>query len=131
MIVDRRVLVAVFAGGFVGALLRAGLVELLPAGGPRWPWATFAANVAGTFTLGCVVAGLQRIDPPRPRLGALLGTGLCGALTTFSALQLELLAMLDAARFALAAGYAGASVAAGLLAVALATMLVGRSGARP
>ena len=51
------------------------------------------------------------------RARAFLGTGVCAALTTFATLQLELLGMLDAGRAGLAAGYAAASVAAGLVAV--------------
>ena len=57
----------------------------------------------------------------------LLGTGLCGALTTFSTMQLELLQMLDRGAWGLALAYAGASVAAGFLAVALATNVVRRA----
>ena len=65
---------------------------------------------------------LERL-PRSPYRLPLLGSGLCGALTTFSALQLELLQMLDADRIGLAATYAGATLAAGLLAVVLATSL--------
>jgi CrcB protein len=57
----------------------------------------------------------------------LWGTGLCGGLTTFSTMQLELLALLDRDDVALALGYAAASVALGLAAVALATNLVKRT----
>ena len=53
------------------------------------------------------------------------GTGLCGALTTFSTLQLELLRMLDGADYALAAGYVVGSVGAGVAAV-----IVGSSAGR-
>jgi len=76
-------------------------------------------NVAGAFVLGWVATRLPRGDRRR----ALVGTGFCGALTTFSAMQLELLQMLDRADYALAAGYAAASVAAGLAAVAVATRI--------
>jgi len=52
MRVDGRELAAIFAGGLLGALARAGLLEALPHDPSRWPWATFAANIAGAFALG-------------------------------------------------------------------------------
>lgn len=112
--VDVRVLTAVFAGGVVGTLARAGIAEAWAVRPGHWPWATFAVNLAGTFLLGLVV-GRARWRALRP----LLGTGLCGALTTFSTFQVELLDLADADRWGLATGYAAASVAAGLAAVAL------------
>jgi CrcB protein len=112
---DRTALAAVFAGGVAGTLIRAGLLEIVPAVPGQWPWATYAANVTGAFVLGWVAAR----TPPDSRPRALLGTGLCRALTTFSALQLELLRMIDAQRITLALGYALASVAAGMAALAL------------
>lgn len=100
---------AVFAGGVAGTLLRALLLEGWPPPADAWPWPTFVANVGGAFLVGAVVArGWHR---------AALGTGFCGALTTFSTLQLELVHMLDARRTGLAAAYAGASLALGLVAV--------------
>jgi CrcB protein len=120
MRIDRGELVAIFVGGCVGTLGRAGLAEAFPPRAGHWPWATFAVNIAGSFLLGYLVTSpprrLARYEHPR----ALLGIGFCGALTTFSTMQLELLRMLDAGRVVMAAGYAAGSVAAGLLAVTVA-----------
>jgi CrcB protein len=106
--------VAVFAGGCLGALARAGIIDALPPGASGWPWATFIVNLAGAFILGWVAALLHR-----GRRRAFLATGFCGALTTFSSFQLELLVLVDDDRVGVAAGYAAASLALGLVAVLL------------
>jgi CrcB protein len=124
--VDRRELAAVFAGGFAGAIARAALLDALPHRAGEWPWATLAANVVGAFALGYFTTRLQERLPLSAYRRPLLGTGVCGALTTFSTLQLELLTMLDEGRSGLAAAYVLVSVAAGFAAVALATNMVRR-----
>ena len=127
---DRRELAAVFAGGAAGALLRAGMAEALGGGAPAWPWATFLVNVAGAFALGYFVTRLQERLPLSTYRRPLLGTGFCGALTTFSTMQVELLKMLDAGRFGLAAGYGAGTVLAGFAGVYVATALVRRTRVR-
>jgi fluoride exporter len=122
--VDRRELAAIFVGGVLGAVARLGLVEALPPHPGTWPWATFVANVAGAFALGYLTTRLQERLPLSAYRRPFLGTGVCGALTTFSTLQVELLEMLDHGSGGLAAGYAAASLAAGLVALAAATNLV-------
>jgi CrcB protein len=124
---DARELAAIFAGGFLGAITRAELVEALPHDAAEWPWATFLVNVAGAFMLGYFATRLQERLPLSAYRRPFLGTGLCGALTTFSTMQLELLRMLDGRHLALAAGYAAASLLAGFTAVAAATNLVRRA----
>jgi len=128
---DPRELAAIFVGGAIGTLLRALLAEGLPHEPGAWPWATFAVNVAGAFLLGYFATRLQERLPLSSYRRPLLGTGLCGGLTTFSTMQVELLTMIDAERLGLAAGYATASVAAGFAAVYLATSLVRRVRVRP
>jgi CrcB protein len=123
---DRHVLAAIFAGGFCGAIVRALVGEALPYESGHWPWATLLVNVAGALVLGYVITRVEDGREPFPHAGRLLGSGFCAALTTFSTMQLELLHMLDGARYGLAAAYALASIAAGLLAVALTTRLAGR-----
>lgn len=126
MRLDGRELAAIFAGGAVGAVLRI-WVARLPAGAvPEWPWGTFAVNLAGAFALGYFATRLQDRLPLSTYRRPFVGTGLCGALTTFSTLQVELLEMLDAGRYGLAAGYAAASVAGGFACVHLATAVVRR-----
>jgi CrcB protein len=120
---DRRELGAIFLGGSLGTLLRAGLLEVAGEGASGWPWATFGVNVVGAFLIGYLVGAL----PPASRHRPLWTTGFCGGLTTFSALQLELLKMLEAGQIATAVAYAGASLLAGLVGVQSGVLL----GRRP
>lgn len=124
--VDRRELAAIFAGGALGGLLRAGLLQWLPDSAPGWPWTIFGVNVGGAFLLGYFATRLQERLPLSSYRRPFVGTGFCGALTTFSTMQLEVLRMLDSHRYALGIGYAAASIVAGYVAVALATALVRR-----
>jgi CrcB protein len=111
-------LLAIYAGGTIGALARVGLTEALPHGPDSWPWATFAVNMAGALLLGYFAASLR--DHPQESIAhPFLTTGICGTLTTFSTLQLELFEMVDAGHLGLAAGYVAATLAAGYAVVRL------------
>jgi len=125
--VDRRELGAIFVGGAVGALLRVWLDTTFVVGAPAWPWTTFAVNVTGCFVLGYVVTRLQGRLPQSTYRRPFLGTGFCGAYTTFSTVQVEILKMLDYDRYGLAVAYAIASVTAGYAAVWTATAVARRS----
>src|SRR5437764_13548450 len=124
---DHRELAAIFAGGSVGAIARAEVAQALSVKSGQWPWATFLVNIIGAFLLGYLTTRLQERLPLSAYRRPLLGTGFCGALTTFSTVQVELLRMLDRGAVGLACGYAAASIAAGAVAVALATNLVRRA----
>jgi CrcB protein len=117
---------AIVAGGAAGALARAGLGRALPWPGHGWPWTTFAVNVAGTLLLGYFVTRLQERLPPSTFRRPLLGTGFCGALTTFSTLQVELIELVRRHEPALAAAYLSATLAAGLAGMFLASVLTRR-----
>jgi fluoride exporter len=123
---DRREIAAIFAGGALGTLVRAGLSEAFPHAPTAWPWPTFGVNIVAAFLLGYFVTRLQERLPLSSYRRPLLGTGLCGGLSTFSTMQVELLKMLDAHAWGLAAGYAAASIAAGYAAIHLATAIVRR-----
>ena len=124
--IDRREVAAIFAGGALGTLLRAALAEAFPHPATSWPWPTFAVNVVAAFLLGYFVTRLQERLPLSSYRRPLLGTGLCGGLSTFSTMQVEILNMLGAHAWGLALGYAAASVAAGYAAIYVATALVRR-----
>jgi len=122
---DVRELTAIFAGGMLGAVTRVALAEAFPHARDAWPWTTFAVNLAGALLLGWAVTRLPAASYRRP----FLGIGVCGALTTFSTLQLELLRMLDAGDLPLALAYAAASLVGGLAAVRLG-IAIARGGRR-
>jgi fluoride exporter len=127
---DGRTVAAIFAGGALGTLARAALAEAFPHAATAWPWPTFAVNVVAAFLLGYFVTRLQERLPLSSYRRPLLGTGVCGGLSTFSTMEVEILKMLSAHAYGLAAGYAAASVAAGYGALHLATALVRRARVR-
>jgi CrcB protein len=124
---DSRELAAIFAGGMVGAVLRVWIVRRLVTDPTQWPWAVFIINVTGSAALAYFATRLQERLPQSTYRRPLLGTGLCGAYTTFSTVQLEIVEMLDHHADGLAVGYACASITAGLVAVWLTTALVRRT----
>ena len=119
-----------FVGGALGTLARAGLSQLLQTTPGHWPWATFTVNIVGAFLLGYFTTRLLERLPVSSYRRPLLGTGLCGGLTTFSTMQVETVVMLEHGFWRLALGYVVASLALGLFAVAFATALVRRSRVR-
>jgi fluoride exporter len=123
---DYRELAAIFAGGALGSAARAALATLTVPDPGRWPWPTFAVNIVGAFLVGYFTTRLLERLPLSSYRRPLLGTGLCGGLTTFSTMQVETLRMLEHRHWVLAASYTVVSIVLGLLAAHLATALVRR-----
>ncbi len=78
-----------------------------------FPWGTWVVNVVGSFVLGVVAAGAA------PWLETLVGTGFCGALTTFSTFGYETVRLNEEGETATAVTNVVGSLAVGLLAATL------------
>jgi fluoride exporter len=117
---------AIMLGGAVGALARAGVAQALPHEAGKWPWATFLVNLAGTIVLAWMTTRLTEMVAPTRFWRFLLGTGFCGALTTFSTFQVETIRLARDSGTVLAGSYALASLAAGMFLAATATVVARR-----
>jgi CrcB protein len=78
-----------------------------------FPWGTFTVNVTGSLILGVLAGGTAAGSVPGSVM-ALLGTGFCGALTTYSTFSYETLRLAGEGAALFAALNAGLSVIAGL-----------------
>lgn len=85
--------------------------------GARLPWGTLAVNVAGSLVLGVVLGGAHVHAVPTAVVVA-VGTGFCGALTTFSTFGYETLRLAEDGSTPAAAGNVVVTLVAGLLAAA-------------
>jgi len=109
-------------GGAIGAMLRFSVVRAMPLGG--WPFGTFLVNLLGGFAMGVLVGWLAARGPGGEPLRLLLGVGVLGGFTTFSAFSLDLWLMFERGDFVLALAYALASVVVSVLALWAGLMLV-------
>ncbi|TNE33317.1 MAG: fluoride efflux transporter CrcB [Alphaproteobacteria bacterium] len=107
-------------GGAIGALGRYQLGRAMTHWlGPQvitaFPWATLAANVIGSMAMGVLAGWLARHGSGSgEQLRLLLGVGLLGGFTTFSAFSLELMLLIERGQPGTAFAYGAISVLAGL-----------------
>lgn len=111
------VLVAVAAGGVLGAAARYEMSTALATAPGSFPLATFAINVSGSLVLGALLAVVIERWRPSEYLRPFFATGFLGAYTTWSTFMVDTDDLLKTGHAAIAAGYVGASLAAGLAAV--------------
>ena len=119
----------VMAGGAVGAGARH-LVgrAALAAFGPAFPWGTLIVNLAGGLAMGLLAGTLVRTGASESwRL--LLGTGVLGGFTTFSAFSLDAVLLAERGAIGVAALYVLASVAGAILALVAGLALARMIGA--
>jgi len=119
---------SVALGGGIGALLRYQLGRAMtqwlgPAAIGAFPFATLAVNTIGSMAMGLLAGWLARhgslagIGGEQARL--LLGVGLLGGFTTFSAFSLELVLLIERGQFSLALLYVLLSVGLGVTGLVL------------
>lgn len=110
-------LLFVMLGGAIGAGSRL-LVgrATLAAFGPGYPWGTLAVNIVGGLLMG-VLAGTLARSSAGENARLLLGVGVLGGFTTFSAFSLEVVTMIERGALGVALGYALLSVVGAVLAV--------------
>ncbi len=121
-------LLLVAGGGATGAVLRYVLgAQAMRAFGSGWPYGTLIANVLGGFLMG-MLAGVLALrggaDQERWRL--LLGVGVLGGFTTFSAYSLEVVLMVERREWSLAIVYSLGSVLLSLAALFAGLLLMRR-----
>lgn len=113
------VLGAVFIGGVAGGLARYRLTEGWPAGPGTFPWATFTINNSGAFLLALLLVLVIEVLPPTRYVRPLLGTGFCGAWTTFSSVVVTADQLIAHGHVGVGVIYVLASVIAGLASASL------------
>lgn len=116
---DGGLLGVIAAGGAVGSLGRYAVGLVLPHPSGDLPWSTLAVNLTGSLAMGVLVVWVLSMEEPHPWLRPFLGVGVLGGWTTFSSFTLDIHAMVDAGRGALAVTYLVASLLLGLVAVGL------------
>lgn len=117
---------AVAIGGFFGGIVRYAVGLAWPAPAGTFPWGIFVVNTAGAFVLALLLVLVLEVLPPTTYLRPLIGTGFCGALTTFSTVMVGVDQLAAHRHVGLAAGYVIGSLAAGLAAASFGIVL-GRS----
>ena len=106
-------------GGGLGAAGRYGVSLAAPVQPGEWPWATFAINVIGSLLIGVLGGWLLTRGEAGEPMRLLLGVGVLGGFTTFSAFSLETMRLIERSDWLGASTYSIGSVLAGLAAVAI------------
>jgi CrcB protein len=121
-----KAILLVGLGGMIGSVVR------YKAGGwllhhtllERFPYSTFAVNVAGCLVAGMLAALVEKHDFFAADTRLFLFTGLLGGFTTFSAFGLDAIYLVRRGELMIAASYAGLSVVVGIAAVWLGFRLI-------
>ncbi|MDA8372433.1 MAG: fluoride efflux transporter CrcB [Nocardiopsaceae bacterium] len=111
------VLAAVALGGALGAAARYGAALLWPSATGSFPWTTLAVNTAGCAAIGVLMVLTTEVWTAHRLVRPLIGTGVLGGFTTFSAYAADIVHLIEAGRAGTGAAYLGLTLAAALAAV--------------
>ncbi|MEI9928378.1 MAG: fluoride efflux transporter CrcB [Sphingomonas sp.] len=118
-------LLLVMLGGAFGAVARYLVGKAtLAAFGPGYPWGTLAVNLIGGLLMGVLAGSLARLGQGGEQWRLLLGVGVLGGFTTFSAFSLDVMVMLERGDWIAGTGYALVSVIGSVAALALGLGLI-------
>ncbi|MFG1703158.1 fluoride efflux transporter FluC [Nonomuraea sp. M3C6] len=120
------VIVAIAAGGALGALARHGVQSALPTGAADFPWGTFWVNVSGCLLIGVLMVLITEVRQAHRLVRPFLGVGVLGGYTTFSAYAVDFQRAVAAGAPVTGLVYLGATMAAAVLAVAAGMWLTRR-----
>ena len=95
--------------------------------GTGFPWGTFTVNIVASFVLG-LITGLVAVATVSPAVAVLIGTGFCGAFSTWSTLGYETVRLAEDRAWTQAAFNIVVSVLAGLGAAGLGFAAAGGTG---
>lgn len=120
-------------GGAIGSVLRYQVGRAMthwlgPQAVTAFPWATLTVNVAGSLAMGLLAGYLARYGEGGEQARLLLGVGLLGGFTTFSAFSLELMLLIERGQAAQSFLYAAVSVLAGLSALYIGLIVMRLAG---
>jgi fluoride exporter len=102
--------------GMLGVLARHTIQHLIPRHGGL-PWGTLVVNVSGALAIGFLAAFVVHKLRTPLWVQEAMTVGFLGGFTTFSALALEAVVLLERGRYVAAAGYSAGTMLAGISAV--------------
>lgn len=111
-----RIVVAVAAGGFIGAPMRYELGQLVRTPAGAFPFSTLIINVTGSFVLALLLTLVVERWPPTEYVRPFAATGVLGAYTTWSTFMTDTDLLVKDGHVAAAAAYVLATLVGGLAA---------------
>lgn len=112
-----REFLLISGGAVLGVNARYWLSRLIAAQlGPEFPWGTLVINITGSLVLGFLLTFIAQRFVVDPGLALALGTGFCGAYTTFSTFSVDTIRLMERGDLLPASLYASASLLGSIIA---------------